>query len=117
MACRSCGGTKTTQSRGSHSACSCNAGGAIQWPCTEGFDGGLERTRFYDGMVLTQSDLFTEQAFWQSKRQLTNRALGEGVVWGLRADWDARSQNFSVAPGYALDCCGHDLVVTECQVV
>lgn len=116
MACKSCGGSKTTPSRGT-SSCSCSSGGAVQWPCTQGFEGGLERARFYDGMVLTQSDLFTEQSFWRSKRQLTNRALGEGVVWGLRAEWDGRSQNFTLAPGYALDCCGRDLVVTECQVV
>ena len=117
MACTSCGGCKTTTPSRGTSSCSCSSGGAVQWPCTQGFEGGLERARFYDGMVLTQSDLYTEQAFWQSKRQLTNRALGEGVVWGLRAAWDGRSQNFTLAPGYALDCCGRDLVVTECQVV
>jgi hypothetical protein len=75
--------------------------------------GGLARTRFFDGMVLTQADLEAEQRFWRVKRRLTNRALGTGVVWGLRLRWDARRRIFVLGPGYALDCCGNDLVV-EC---
>ncbi len=77
--------------------------------------GGLTRTRFFDGMVLTQSDLENEQRFWRVKRRLTNRALGEGVVWGLRLRWDPKRRTFALAPGYALDCCGNDLVV-ECPI-
>ncbi len=77
--------------------------------------GGPTRTQFFDGMFLTQSDLETEQRFWRIKRRLTNRALGDGVVWGLRVAWDARRRVFSLSPGYALDCCGNDLVV-ECPV-
>jgi hypothetical protein len=75
--------------------------------------GGLVRTRFFDGMFLSQVDLENEQRFWRMKRRLTNRALGEGVVWGLRVAWDASSRRFTLSPGYALDCCGNDLVV-EC---
>lgn len=75
--------------------------------------GGPIRTRFFDGMFLTQADLETEQRYWRIKRRLTNRALGEGVVWGLRLAWNANRRSFSLSPGYALDCCGNDLVV-EC---
>lgn len=75
--------------------------------------GGLVRARFFDGMLLTQGDLETEQQYWRMKRQLGNRALGDGVVWGLRLSWDARRRLFTLSPGYALDCCGNDLVV-EC---
>ena len=83
-------------------------------PCTPGaFPGGLSRTRFYDGMLLTQEHLDREQTFWRMKRRLTNRALGQGVVWGLRLDWDASKRKFLLGPGYALDCCGNDLVL-EC---
>jgi hypothetical protein len=83
-------------------------------PCTPGaFPGGLTRTRFYDGMLLTQTHLEREQKFWRMKRKLTNRALGTGVVWGLRLEWDANKHKFLLSPGYALDCCGNDLVV-EC---
>ncbi len=78
--------------------------------------GGPVRTRFFDGMFLTQADLETEQRFWRIKRRLTNRALGEGVVWGLRLDWKGdKKRSFSLSPGYALDCCGNDLIV-ECPI-
>lgn len=83
-------------------------------PCVPGaLPGGLSRTRFFDGMLLTQLDLEREQNYWRTKRKLTNRALGIGVVWGLRLEWDERSHCFHLGPGYALDCCGNDLVV-EC---
>ena len=77
--------------------------------------GGLTRTRFFDGMFLTQADLENEQVYWRMKRRLTNRALGAGVVWGLRLDIDTNTQTWKLGPGYALDCCGNDLVV-ECPV-
>ncbi len=77
--------------------------------------GGLTRTRFFDGMFLTQADLENEQVFWRMKRRLTNRALGTGVVWGLKLGFDVKTQKYRLSPGYALDCCGNDLVV-ECPV-
>jgi hypothetical protein len=66
-------------------------------------------------MFLTQADLENEQRYWRIKRRLTNRALGEGVVWGLRLGVDLERQRLALSPGYALDCCGNDLVV-ECPV-
>lgn len=77
--------------------------------------GGLTRTRFFDGMLLTQADLENEQSYWRMKRRLTNRALGTGVVWGLRLTLDQKTQRYRLSPGYALDCCGNDIVV-ECPV-
>ncbi len=77
--------------------------------------GGLTRTRFFDGMFLTQADLENEQRYWRIKRRLTNRALGDGVVWGLRLNWNRDRHTFTLSPGYALDCCGNDLVV-ECPI-
>src|SRR3569623_2204653 len=103
MSC-SCG---TKPSSTTSTFCSTCAPGALA--------GGLVRTRFFDGMVLTQSDLENEQRFWRIKRRRTNRALGDGVVWGLRVRWDAARRVFMLGPGYALDCCGNDLVV-ECPV-
>ena len=82
--------------------------------CAPGaLDGGPVRTRFFDGMFLTQADLENEQRYWRLKRRLTNRALGAGVVWGLRLVWQSEKRMFQLAPGYAIDCCGNDLVV-EC---
>jgi hypothetical protein len=84
--------------------------------CAPGtLSGGPVRTRFFDGMFLTQADLENEQRTWRLKRRLTNRALGTGVVWGLRLAWNAARRTFVLSPGYALDCCGNDLVV-ECPV-
>jgi hypothetical protein len=77
------------------------------------FGSGLSRTEFYDGMVLSEADMNREQNYWQMKRRLTNRSLGQGVVWGLSLQWDARSRCFTVCPGYGISCCGDDLVV-EC---
>ena len=83
-------------------------------PCVPGaFKGGLSRTLFFDGMVLSEDDLMREQSYWRMKRQLTNRALGQGVVWGLGVVWDPDSRCFTICPGYGLSCCGDDLVV-EC---
>jgi hypothetical protein len=84
--------------------------------CAPGaLSGGPVRTRFFDGMFLTQADLENEQRFWRLKRRLTNRALGDGVVWGLKLAWNQPRRNFTLSPGYALDCCGNDLIV-ECPV-
>lgn len=83
-------------------------------PCVPGaFRGGLSRTDFYDGMVLSEADMKREQHYWAMKRRLTNRALGQGVVWGLSLEWDERSKCFTLCPGYGISCCGADLVV-EC---
>lgn len=83
-------------------------------PCvTDAFPGGLNRTEFFDGMFLTEKELRREQTYLRMKRQLTNRALGEGVVWGLRTTWDDRKRRIDLSEGYALDCCGNDLIV-EC---
>ncbi len=84
-------------------------------PCVPGvLPGGLKRTRFFDGMFLTQKDLEREQKYWTIKRRMTNRALGKGVVWGLRLDWDMLNRRFILFPGYGVDCCGNDLIV-ECE--
>lgn len=83
-------------------------------PCVPGaFQGGLSRAQFFDGMVLSEADLMREQSYWRRKRKLTNRALGEGVVWGLITEWNDKSRSFTVCSGYGLSCCGDDLVV-EC---
>lgn len=95
--------------------CECHCQAPTEFvPCVPGaLPGGLSRTRFFDGMFLTQQDLEREQGYWLMKRRLTNRALGQGIVWGLRLHWDSTRRRFCLGPGYALDCCGNDLVV-EC---
>jgi hypothetical protein len=87
-------------------------------PCVPGaFEGGLARTAFFDGMVLTEGDMVREQSYWRGKRKLTNRALGQGVVWGLAVHWDSRARRLCLSPGYGLSCCGDDLVVSCSQAI
>ncbi len=85
-------------------------------PCVPGaLPGGLLRTSLADGMILDHDDLSTEQRYWRLKRRLTNRALGAGVVWGLKLSYDDKANVFTLSPGYAIDCCGNDVIVQETQ--
>lgn len=72
--------------------------------------GGCLRPRFFNGMFITREDLETFVRWSRLKDQLHNRASGDGVVWGLDVCRDANA--VLVQPGYAVDCCGHDLTVT-----
>ncbi len=73
--------------------------------------GGCLRIRPFNGMFITREDMETEQRFFRMKNKLQNRAMGKGVVWGLNLQRYANS--ICIEPGYAVDCCGNDLVVTE----
>jgi hypothetical protein len=87
-------------------------------PCVPGaLAGGLTRTSLVDGMILNHDDLGAEQRYWRLKRRLTNRALGAGVVWGLKLCYDSQQRQFTLSPGYALDCCGNDLIVQDQQII
>lgn len=72
--------------------------------------GGCLRPRFFNGMFITREDLDTLVRYTRLKNQMQNRAGGQGVVWGLCVDRDGNK--IAVHPGYGVDCCGHDLVVT-----
>src|SRR4051812_41853361 len=72
----------------------------------------LERPLFFDGERLTAADLAAVQAFDRELRWLHNRTLhGWGVVQGFAATGVRRSRSVTVAPGYALDCRGRELVL------
>ena len=73
--------------------------------------GGCVRPRFFNGMNITREDLETQLRYLRLKNQLQRRADGDGVVWGLGLGRDGNS--VCVQPGYAVDCCGNDLVVTS----
>jgi hypothetical protein len=72
--------------------------------------GGCVRTRFFNGMFITQEDLETEQRYHRLKSKLHNRAAGAGVVWGLGVG--KQGSQVCVLPGYGVDCCGNDLALT-----
>lgn len=74
-------------------------------------EGGCKRTRFFNGMSITKEDLEAEQRYQRIKNRLHNRAMGQGVVWGLNVA--RQGEHICVLPGYGIDCCGNDLTVTS----
>ena len=82
-------------------------------------DGAFTRPAFFDGQLLTADDLQALAAYTRAKDRLHNRYLvGSGVVCGLEVVC-ARADPASVLvrAGYALDCCGNDVVVPCDQLV
>jgi hypothetical protein len=77
---------------------------------------GLSRPNFFAGQLLTEDDLQQIISYQNAKRRLTNRYLfGSGVVCGLEVVVPADPPvpgAISVNRGYALDCCGNDIVLS-----
>lgn len=73
--------------------------------------GGTVRTQYFNGMFITKEDLRTDQNNNRIKHSLMNRAMGQGVVWGLNVGLDGGT--VVVCPGYGVDCCGNDIVITS----
>jgi hypothetical protein len=71
--------------------------------------GGTVRTRYFDGMAIAKEDFETDWKNARLKRALSNRALGQGVVWGFRVARDG--SGVCITPGYGLDCCGNDVIL------
>ncbi len=71
------------------------------------------RPRFFPGQLLTEDDLGKLVEYVAAKNRLHNRFLfGDGVVCGLEvACHPCGGGKVIVRPGYALDCCGDDIVV------
>ena len=92
---------------GSSSGCGCGPASALA------ATGNFRRPRFFAGQLLTEDDLGLLEDYVVGKNRLHNRHLfGDGVVCGLRVFChDCDRGKVTVEPGYALDCCGNDLVV------
>jgi hypothetical protein len=73
----------------------------------------LVRPRFFAGQLLTEDDLQQVIDYVVEKQRLHNRYLfGDGVACGLEVSCDPCDPGkVVVAPGYALDCCGNDIVL------
>lgn len=96
----------------------CNSGASIGMPALKGptlivppARGGTVRTRYFNGMFITREDLETDQRNNRLKHSLMNRAMGQGVVWGLNVCLDG--DTICVLPGYGVDCCGNDIVIAS----
>jgi hypothetical protein len=95
--------------------CGCGCGGTTKTASPPAMTGtGFVRPRFFGGMLLTEDDLQATVEYALAKRRLTNRhVIGAGVVCGLEVARDpCRSGVLVVQPGYAIDCCGNDLLVS-----
>jgi hypothetical protein len=91
------------------SACKCGGGcGGYETSAA-----GMMRPYFFAGQLLTEDDLQALTNYVGRKQQLHNRFLfGAGVVCGLEVSCNpCGGGQVTVKPGYALDCCGNDLVL------
>jgi hypothetical protein len=71
------------------------------------------RPQFFAGQLLTEDDLQSLDDYVVAKNRLHTRYLfGSGVVCGLAVTCEpCGGGKVIVNPGYALDCCGNDIVV------
>jgi hypothetical protein len=78
----------------------------------------LVRPHFFCGQLLTDQDLTQMLSWTRDKFRLTRYRHGWGVVCGLDIRCDpTHGGTVIVAPGYAVSCCGDDIVVCEETVV
>jgi hypothetical protein len=75
----------------------------------------FERPTYFCGQLLSDADLTLEENYFREKNKLYHRTIdGYGVVCGLRMKCDGCCDgHITIGDGYAIDCCGNDLVVCE----
>ncbi|MBR0820225.1 hypothetical protein [Bradyrhizobium liaoningense] len=76
------------------------------------------RNNYFTGKMMGASDFIAETHFHQEKMRLHQARLhGWGVVCGLNVfqhpNQDCQRRYVRVEPGSAVDCCGHDILVPE----
>ncbi len=82
----------------------------------------LARNHYFTGKLLVERDFTDEQRYFLGKHRRHNQHLhGWGVVCGLRVKQHpnpaCRSQYVLIEPGYAVDCCGREIVVEQEQTI
>ncbi|TCV86448.1 hypothetical protein [Sulfurirhabdus autotrophica] len=80
-------------------------------------DNTFERVNYFQGQLLTVSDLKAEQEYLLAKHRRHNRYLhGWGVASGLKVTI-ANTSEVVVEPGVAIDCAGNEIhVCTQVQL-
>lgn len=74
----------------------------------------LLRPSFFDGQRLRADDLSITQDFHREMRWLHNRSLHTwGIALGLMVTGQRGDRTVTIQPGYALDCLGRDLLLSE----
>lgn len=94
--------------------CGCGGGGGCGCGGSPAVgSAAFTRPRFFAGQLLTEDDLEQLTAYITGKDRLRNRMLfGPGVVSGLHVVCGPCGGDIVVRPGYALDCCGNEIVVS-----
>lgn len=78
----------------------------------------LERPAFFDGQRLIAADLTTVQTFHRELRWLHNRSLHNwGIAFGYAVTGVRKARTVQIQPGYALDCQGRELILTEAMTL
>jgi hypothetical protein len=78
----------------------------------------LERIQFFNGERLFASDLQGLEAFNREMRWLHNQSLHQcGVGSGFQVVGNAGDRQVTISPGYAIDSCGREIILTENQVL
>jgi len=91
--------------------CPCGCGGTEDVCCRLDC---LVQPRFFCGQLLTDQDMTALVGWTQDKLRLARFRHGWGVVCGLEVHCDPKDpEQIIVGPGYALSCCGDDIVVCE----
>ena len=77
----------------------------------------LARNHYFTGKLMCERDFTDEQWFFREKIRLHHQRLhGVGVVCGLRIreypNANCQDSLVILEPGSAVDCCGHDILVT-----
>ena len=74
----------------------------------------LKRPSFFDGQRLTAADLVNAQTYHRELRWLHNRCLHNwGIVLGFAVTGKRGQRSVQVQAGFALDCKGRELILTE----
>lgn len=84
--------------------------------CPECDIGSFTRNHYFTGKLLVERDFRQEQQYYMDKLRLHARRLsGSGVVCGLKVKPHPTCPDrfVCIEPGFAIDCCGHDILVVE----
>ncbi|HEV2834176.1 MAG TPA: hypothetical protein VGW58_02605, partial [Pyrinomonadaceae bacterium] len=74
----------------------------------------IVKPRFFCGQLLTDADLSAMLKWARDRFGLSRYRHGWGVVCGLDVRCDPQAPNsVVVTPGYAVSCCGDDIIVCE----
>jgi hypothetical protein len=78
----------------------------------------LERIQFFNGERLFASDLQALEAFNREMRRLHNQSLHQaGVGSGFQVVGNIGDRQATISPGYAIDSCGREIILTETKVL